>query len=115
MYLILITNRSRTNKLIEVFFCSQPIAIGLRPVTREVVIYMFNVGVLVAIVWDSQVDWYEAVILGVLYVLYFVLMFNSMRLFRLYDRIVARYTKNSSTSDTGKYYITYVNEIFTYK
>ncbi|XP_053624242.1 sodium/potassium/calcium exchanger 3-like isoform X2 [Plodia interpunctella] len=76
-----------------------PIAIESRPVTRDVIIYMVNVSVLVVIVWDSQVDWYEAVVLGVLYVLYFVLMFNSVRLFDVYDRMVARCCGKSQSSD----------------
>ncbi|KOB75506.1 Uncharacterized protein OBRU01_07618 [Operophtera brumata] len=75
----------------------RPIAIGMRPVTRDVVIYMVNVSVLVVIVWDGQVDWYEAVVLGVLYILYFILMFNSMRLFDVYDRLVARRKKGSGS------------------
>lgn len=57
---------------------------------------MFNVSVLVAFVWDGQIDWYEAVVLGVLYVLYFIIMFNSMRMFRIYDRMVARYFKKNT-------------------
>lgn len=58
--------------------------------TRDVLIYMVNVGVLVAIVWDGQVDWQEATVLGVMYILYFVVMFNSMRIFRLIDYIIDR-------------------------
>ncbi|KAJ2954288.1 hypothetical protein O0L34_g2537 [Tuta absoluta] len=68
----------------------RPIKIEMRPVTRDVLIYMVNVSVLVAIVWDGQVDWYEAIVLGVLYVTYFIIMFNSVRLFRLIDRVIAR-------------------------
>ncbi|XP_050683299.1 sodium/potassium/calcium exchanger 3-like [Leptidea sinapis] len=74
----------------------RPIKIEVRPVTRDALIYMMNVGVLVGIVWDGQVDWYEALILGILYILYFFIMFNSMRLFALYDRIVARCIKPKS-------------------
>ncbi|XP_049884653.1 sodium/potassium/calcium exchanger 4-like [Pectinophora gossypiella] len=73
-----------------------PIKIDAAPVTRDVIIYMINVGVLVAIVWDGQVDWYEAVALGVLYILYFVVMFNSMRLFRLMDKIIAKCCRSNS-------------------
>lgn len=87
----------------------RPIPLESRPVTRDVVIYMFNVSVLVAFVWDGQIDWYEAVTLGVLYVLYFIVMFNSMRMFALYDRLVARcFKKNNlevavvAVSENGK-------------
>ncbi|XP_075990861.1 sodium/potassium/calcium exchanger 3-like [Anticarsia gemmatalis] len=73
-----------------------PITIERRPVTRDVIVYMFNVSVLVVFVWDGQIDWYEAVVLGVLYVLYFVLMFNSMRLFALYDRCMDKMCKRNT-------------------
>lgn len=73
----------------------------MRPVTRDVLIYMVNVSVLVVIVWDGQVDWYEAMVLGILYILYFVLMFNSMRLFDVYDKLVARCRKGNG-SQTSK-------------
>ncbi|KAI5647061.1 sodium/calcium exchanger protein domain-containing protein [Phthorimaea operculella] len=54
--------------------------------------FIWYINVLVAIVWDGQVDWYEAIVLGVLYVTYFIVMFNSVRLFGLIDRVVARVT-----------------------
>ncbi|XP_063837274.1 sodium/potassium/calcium exchanger 4-like [Ostrinia nubilalis] len=84
-----------------------PIVIESRPVTRDVLIYMVNVSVLVVIVWDGQVDWQEAIVLGVLYVLYFIFMFNSMRLFKLFDIICGKLCsrKNSLTiseSDENK-------------
>lgn len=87
------------NHLIYIFYLFQPIKIGMRPVTRDVFIYMVNVSVLVAIVWDGQVDWYEGMVLAILYVLYFVLMFNSMKLFDMLDRLIARC--RSSSSQTG--------------
>lgn len=62
----------------------------MRPVTRDVIIYMINVSILVVIVWDGQVAWYEATVLGIMYVLYFIFMFNSVRLFRFVDRIWAK-------------------------
>ncbi|CAH0716097.1 unnamed protein product, partial [Brenthis ino] len=64
-----------------------PIAIERGPVTRDVLIYMINVGVLVAIVWDGLVVWYEALVLGILYICYFIIMFNSMKLFTLFNKI----------------------------
>ncbi|XP_047040247.1 sodium/potassium/calcium exchanger 3-like [Helicoverpa zea] len=75
----------------------RPIPIEARPVTRDVVIYMVNVGVLVAFVWDGQIDWYEALVLGILYILYFIVMFNSMRMFAVYDRLVARMCKKNNS------------------
>ncbi|XP_022121468.1 sodium/potassium/calcium exchanger 4 [Pieris rapae] len=65
-----------------------PIKIDRRPVTRDALIYMINVSVLVVIVWDGEVIWYEALVLGLLYIVYFFVMFNSMKIFALYDKIV---------------------------
>ncbi|XP_035433907.2 sodium/potassium/calcium exchanger 4-like [Spodoptera frugiperda] len=79
-----------------------PIKIERRPVTRDVIIYMINVSVLVAFVWDGQIDWYEAVVLGVLYVLYFVVMFNSVRMFALYDRLVAKWCNKNNNLEIAE-------------
>ncbi|XP_050360487.1 sodium/potassium/calcium exchanger 4-like [Nymphalis io] len=76
-----------------------PIAIERRPVTRDVLIYMINVGVLVAIVWDGQVVWYEATVLGILYITYFLFMFTSPKLFILFDIVTASYCKNKEHSE----------------
>ncbi|CAB3252829.1 unnamed protein product [Arctia plantaginis] len=78
----------------------RPIKIDSRAVTRDVIIYMFNVGVLVILVWDGQIDWYEALVLGILYVLYFVLMFNSVRLFALFDRCMEKISLRNTVTIT---------------
>ncbi|XP_013179561.1 PREDICTED: sodium/potassium/calcium exchanger 3-like [Papilio xuthus] len=73
-----------------------PITIDRRPVTRDVIIYMFNVVALVIIVWDGRVEWYEALVLGILYITYFIVMFNSVRIFALYDSIIERKNRNNN-------------------
>ncbi|KAL4717500.1 hypothetical protein ACJJTC_000649 [Scirpophaga incertulas] len=79
----------------------KPISLESGPVTRDVIMYMINVSVLVAIVWDGQIDWKEAVVLGVMYVLYFVFMFNSVRIFNLFGRLYGSWCiKKSSLDDT---------------
>lgn len=55
--------------------------------TRDVIIYMINVSVLVTIVWDGTIAWYEATVLTLLYVIYFVVMFNSRTVFFIYDKL----------------------------
>ncbi|XP_048005163.1 sodium/potassium/calcium exchanger 3-like isoform X2 [Leguminivora glycinivorella] len=71
------------------------------PVTRDVLIYMVNVSVLVVIVWDGQVDWYEALVLAILYILYFILMFNSIRLFTFVSKLFNKCFKRQS-EDTNE-------------
>ncbi|XP_048488409.1 sodium/potassium/calcium exchanger 3 isoform X2 [Plutella xylostella] len=78
----------------------RPISIEMRPVTRDVCIYLINVSVLVAIVFDGQIAWYEATVLGVMYVCYFLIMFNSVRLFALADRLTDRWrNRNKDVAD----------------
>ncbi|KAM3968438.1 sodium/potassium/calcium exchanger 5 [Aphomia sociella] len=78
-----------------------PIAIAPLPVTRDVIIYMINVSVLVVIVWDGQVDWYEAMVLGVLYVLYFVVMFNSTRMYNFFKNLIMKCCCKNGNSTSG--------------
>ncbi|XP_045542125.1 sodium/potassium/calcium exchanger 3-like [Papilio machaon] len=75
-----------------------PISIDRRPVTRDVIIYMLNVIALMIIVWDGRVEWYEALVLGILYITYFIVMFNSLRIFALYDSIIGRKNRNNNGS-----------------
>ncbi|XP_045784693.1 sodium/potassium/calcium exchanger 4-like isoform X3 [Maniola jurtina] len=77
-----------------------PIAIDFRPVTRDVIIYMMTVGVLVAIVWDGQVVWYEALVLGILYICYFIFIFNSMKIFDLIERLFMACKQKGPSNDT---------------
>ncbi|CAG9558355.1 unnamed protein product [Danaus chrysippus] len=93
-----------------------PIAIERYPVTRDVIIYMINVSVLVAIVWDGQIVWYEAMVLGILYVFYFIFMFNSIRVKSALDKLFAccckrnsRYTISEKVAEDGVTNKAYVN------
>ncbi|XP_032527848.2 sodium/potassium/calcium exchanger 4-like [Danaus plexippus] len=93
-----------------------PIAIERYPVTRDVIIYMINVSVLVAIVWDGQIVWYEAMVLGILYVVYFIFMFNSIRVKTVLERLFAccckrnsRYTISEKVAEDGVTNKAYVN------
>ncbi|KPJ09254.1 Sodium/potassium/calcium exchanger 5 [Papilio machaon] len=75
-----------------------PISIDRRPVTRDVIIYLLNVIALMIIVWDGRVEWYEALVLGILYITYFIVMFNSLRIFALYDSIIGSKNRNNNGS-----------------
>ncbi|XP_052746791.1 sodium/potassium/calcium exchanger 4 [Bicyclus anynana] len=74
-----------------------PIAIDFRPVTRDVIIYMITVGVLVTIVWDGQIVWYEALVLGILYICYFIFIFNSIKIFALIEKIYMAFRQKRKT------------------
>lgn len=56
------------------------------PITRDCVVFAISVVVLVIISWDERIYWYEALILLVFAVLYYVLMFQSQRLSKFMKR-----------------------------
>lgn len=56
------------------------------PVTRDCVVFALNVIVLVFIVWDSQIWWYEAMILLILALVYYAAMFQSHHISRFMKR-----------------------------
>lgn len=56
------------------------------PVTRDCVVFALNVIVLVVIVWDSQIWWYEAMILLILALVYYATMFQSHHISRFLKR-----------------------------
>ncbi|XP_053658640.1 sodium/potassium/calcium exchanger 4-like [Anopheles marshallii] len=50
------------------------------PLTRDTIIVTISTTLLVVCVWDGRVEWYEAMIFSITYVLYFVVMFKNERL-----------------------------------
>ncbi|XP_066141785.1 sodium/potassium/calcium exchanger 5-like isoform X2 [Euwallacea fornicatus] len=58
----------------------RPIKLDWWPVTRDVFIYMVAICILVAIVWDKIVYWYEGLVLFICYFLYFIIMFQNPRM-----------------------------------
>ena len=69
-------------------FAKKTIQIDWWPVTRDSIVVSINICVLVAVVWDSYVMWYETIVLLSLYIGYWVLMFQSPRLMRFFKNIV---------------------------
>lgn len=78
----------------------QPITIQRWPVTRDSVIYIFNVIVLVVMIWDDKIMWWETCILLVLYVLYFIIMFNSKNMYNCAQKSC---TKDDLIVENGNY------------
>ena len=69
-------------------FTKKPIQIDWWPITRDSILLSINIGVLVAMVWDGVVMWYETTILVVLYVGYWVFMFQNPRVMKFVKGIV---------------------------
>lgn len=66
--------------LIEFSFFLQPIKIEWWPITRDILIYICAVSLLVAMTWDGLIFWYEGMILFIIYFLYFTIMFQNHRI-----------------------------------
>ncbi|XP_053680299.1 sodium/potassium/calcium exchanger 3-like [Anopheles nili] len=60
------------------------------PLTRDSIIVTISTTLLVVCVWDGRVEWYEAMLFSIMYVLYFVVMFKNEWL----KRIAVRYIQD---------------------
>lgn len=56
------------------------------PITRDCFVFGLNVTVLVIIVWDEKIYWYEAMILLILAIFYYITMFQSHRISKFMKR-----------------------------
>lgn len=56
------------------------------PITRDAFMFSINVGVLVITTWDGYMHWYEALVLVLFSIPYFVTMFQSARISRFLKR-----------------------------
>lgn len=63
-------------------FAKKPIQIDWWPITRDSIMFSFNISVLVVMAWDGVVMWYETCVLVALYVGYWVLMFQNPRIMK---------------------------------
>uniref|UniRef100_A0A182T3A4 Sodium/calcium exchanger membrane region domain-containing protein n=1 Tax=Anopheles maculatus TaxID=74869 RepID=A0A182T3A4_9DIPT len=60
------------------------------PLTRDSIIVSISTTLLVVCVWDGRVEWYEAMLFSITYLLYFVVMFKNESL----KRIAVHYIQN---------------------
>ncbi|XP_026464583.1 sodium/potassium/calcium exchanger 2-like [Ctenocephalides felis] len=75
---------------------SKPILMERWPLARDCVIYSVTIAMLVAISWDGVVFWYEALALLVMYIFYFVLMFQNDRIQRSIRRLATKLCRHSA-------------------
>ncbi|CAH1958907.1 unnamed protein product [Acanthoscelides obtectus] len=71
-----------------------PLKLDWWPLTRDCLIYIVAVTALVAITWDGVILWYEALALVIIYVIYFVLMFQNDRISVVVRRRVQKNSQN---------------------
>lgn len=79
----------------------QAISLEWRILTRDCVIYLISVAVLVIVMWDGIIKLYEAVILMVLFVSYLTILFSNKCIARWLNKFAHLYTcKTRSTNLT---------------
>ncbi|XP_072376382.1 sodium/potassium/calcium exchanger 5-like [Diabrotica undecimpunctata] len=69
-----------------------PLQLDWFPLTRDCIIYLISVTVLIVISWDGKIFWFETLIPLTVYVTYFVIMFNNKR--------IAKFVKNKIQRNT---------------
>lgn len=60
------------------------------PVTRDIIIYICAIALLVAMTWDGLIFWYEGMILFITYFFYFTVMFQNTRISNAVHNFVER-------------------------
>ncbi|KAK9869627.1 hypothetical protein WA026_003373 [Henosepilachna vigintioctopunctata] len=81
---------------------AKPIQLNWWPLTRDTIIYMFAVGLLITITYDNVIFWYEGLILFMVYFLYFTIMFNNHRIWKFIDK--HWYNKKENNVEDKEYY-----------
>ncbi|XP_058809393.1 sodium/potassium/calcium exchanger 4-like [Phymastichus coffea] len=76
-------------------FAAKGIQLKWHILSRDCVIYSFSVGVLVIVMWDGLVTWYESLILLLLFAAYFTLLFVN-------DTVMRALAKIFKSSETKK-------------
>lgn len=68
------------------FATSTPVQMDWVPITRDCVVFAANVIVLIGTTWDGYIHWYEALIIMIFAIPYYVIMFQSTRISRFLKR-----------------------------
>ncbi|XP_023715513.1 sodium/potassium/calcium exchanger 4 isoform X2 [Cryptotermes secundus] len=66
---------------------SKTIILEWWPLTRDCSLYIVTIGVLTAVTLDEKVEWYEALILFLMYITYFLIMWGNGHLMKLAKKI----------------------------
>lgn len=69
-------------------FTKKPIQMDWWPITRDAIVFTCNLSALVVIVWDGEIMWYETIVFVVLYISYWILMFQNPRIMKVVKRVI---------------------------
>lgn len=65
----------------------QVLSLDWRPLARDSLVYGLSIVIFIAFAWDGKLEWYEALILLLIYVMYIAIMKFNPRLLQLLARI----------------------------
>ncbi|EFA03343.2 sodium/potassium/calcium exchanger 4 [Tribolium castaneum] len=74
---------------------STPVQLHWWPISRDVIIYILSILLLVGITWDGYIYWYEGLVLFLVYFIYFTVMFQNVRISNFVLRLIKRGNKVS--------------------
>lgn len=81
----------------------QTIILEWWPLTRDCSLYIVTIGVLTAVTLDEKVEWYEALILFLMYITYFLIMWGNGHLMKLAKKIEVKIIGSKTVlNDPGK-------------
>jgi Ca2+/Na+ antiporter len=73
------------------------------PLTRDCSLYIVTVGVLTAVTFDEKIEWYEALILILMYITYFLIMWGNGHLMKLAKKLEVKIIGSKTVlNDPGK-------------
>lgn len=65
----------------------QVLSLDWRPLARDSLVYGLSIVIFIAFAWDGKLEWYEALILLLIYVMYIAIMKFNPQLLQLLARI----------------------------
>ena len=83
----------------------QALSLDWRPLARDSVVYGISIIVFIGFAWDGQFEWYEALILLLLYVAYIVIMKFNAHLLKLLAKIECNWCRYDNSLSVTLIYI----------
>jgi Ca2+/Na+ antiporter len=73
------------------------------PLTRDCGLYIVTIGVLTVVTFDEKIEWYEALILTLMYITYFLIMWGNGHLMKLAKKLEVKIIGSKTVlNDPGK-------------
>eukprot|EP00057_Strongylocentrotus_purpuratus_P030006 XP_780438.3 PREDICTED: sodium/potassium/calcium exchanger 3 [Strongylocentrotus purpuratus] len=83
-------------------FAGQVVHLSWWPLFRDTLVYAISVVTLVLVIRDGYINWYEALVMLLMYLCYVIIMWCNPRLFKQAQRLNERRRKKRETCNNGK-------------